>query len=159
MKRLWCIRPGCGSTGVSSCIRSGFAAVGKTLCFRSGCGTAGGYSCCRSGCGSAEWCYVPCKAVGELVCTLSVPGQVVGQLKDGSVLGQLVGELRMIFLCQFRLAKQPKDCSVSGQTAKQFKTTSCTISDCGTSSRVKPSHLQLRALDWFFSVVISRFYQ
>ena len=35
--------------------------------------------------------------------TLSVPGQVVGQLKGGSVLGQLVGELRMIFLCQFRL--------------------------------------------------------
>ena len=34
---------------------------------------------------------------------LHVPCQVVGQLKDGSVLSQLVGELRMIFLCQFRL--------------------------------------------------------
>ena len=65
--------------------------------------------------GKLEEFHVPGQAVGHLNdvlfpvklweswYTLSVPGQVVGQLKDGSVLGQLVGEFRMIFLCQCRL--------------------------------------------------------
>ena len=119
--------------------------------------------------GQLEDLHVPGQAVGQLNdvlfpvkmwerwYTISVPGQVVGQLKDGSVLGQLVGELRMIFLCHFRLRSSRLFCLSSD--CETAKATSCTRSDCGTSSRVMPSHLQLRALDWFFSVVISRFCQ
>ena len=67
--------------------------------------------------GQLEDLHVPGQAVGQLNdvlfpvklwkswYTLSVPSRVVGQPKDGSVLGQLVGELRVIFLCQFFAAE------------------------------------------------------
>ena len=116
-------------------------------------GTAGGSCCSRSGCGVAEWCSVSCNPVGKLI-YLPVPG--CGPAKGWFCFRSACGRVQDDLSCASVCCETAEGLSCLRSDCETAKATSCTRSDCGTSSR--SSAIASSALDWFFSVVISKFH-